>query len=99
MRVIDKNTLEKSLDKKVEEQDIDFYHYDDIEIITENKLKVKNGNQFTIIFSKLFLVSDGKKSIVKNKMLEKNQEIKFNQKAVTANILCKKCKTHCLPMV
>ena len=53
LRIIDKDTLEKSLDKIIEKQDIDFYHYDDIEIITENKLKVKNGNQFTIIFFKI----------------------------------------------
>ena len=45
-----------------------------------------------LYFSKLFLVSDGKKSIVKNKMLEKNQEIKFNQKAVTGTFYAKNVK-------
>ena len=39
MRIIDQDTLEKSLDKIIEKKEIDFYHYDDIEIISDNEIK------------------------------------------------------------
>ena len=92
LRIIDKDTLEKSLDKIIEKKGIDFYHFDDIEINSDNELKVLDGNQHINICSKFFLVSDGKKSIVRKKLFEKNQEIKFNQKAVTGTFYSKNVK-------
>ena len=38
------------------------------------------------------MVSDGKKSIVRKKLFGKNQEIKFNQKAITATFYAKNVK-------
>ena len=93
LRIIDQDTLEKSLDKIIEKKEIDFYHYDDIEIISDNEIKAHQGNQSIDIYSKLFLVSDGKKSIVRKKLFGKDQEIKFNQKAVTATFYAKNVKT------
>ena len=92
LRIIDKDTLEKSLDKIIEKKEIDFYHFDDIEIISDNELKVIDGNKHINICSKFFLVSDGKKSIVREKLYQKNQEIKFNQKAVTGTFYSKNVK-------
>jgi len=89
LRIIDKDTLEKSLDKIIEKKEIDFYHFDDIEIISDNELKVLDGNQHINICSKFFLISDGKKSIARKKLYQKNQEIKFNQKAVTGTFYSK----------
>jgi len=89
LRIIDKDTLEKSLDKIIEKKEIDFYHFDDIEIISDNELKVLDGNQHINISSKFFLTSDGKKSIVREKLYQKNQEIKFNQKAVAGTFYSK----------
>ena len=45
LRIIDKDTLEKSLDKIIEKKEIDFYHFDDIEIISDNELKAHHNNQ------------------------------------------------------
>ena len=92
LRIIDQDTLEKSLDRIIEKKEIDFYHYDDIEIISDNEIKAHQGNQSIDIYSKLFLVSDGKKSIVRKKLFGKNQEIKFNQKAITATFYAKNVK-------
>jgi 2-octaprenyl-6-methoxyphenol hydroxylase len=92
LRIIDKNALEKSLEKIIEKKKIDLHHFDDIEIISDNKIKVYEGNQFIDIHSKIFLVSDGKKSIVRKKLFKKNHEIKFNQKAVTATFYSKNVK-------
>ena len=89
LRIIDKDSLEKSLDRIIEKKQIDFHHYDDIEVISDNVLKVHQGAQSIDIYSKLFLVSDGKKSIVRKKLFGKNQEIKFNQKAITATFYVK----------
>ena len=91
LRIIDKDTLEKSLDKIIEKKEIDFYHFDDIEIISDNELKA-HGNQHINIYSKFFLISDGKKSIVRKKLYQKNQEIKFNQKAITGTFYSKNVK-------
>ena len=92
LRIIDKDTLEKSLDKIIEKKDIDFYHCDDFEIISDNELKVQKGNQYINIHSNFFLVSDGKKSIVRKKLYEKNHEIQFYQKAVTGTFYTKNVK-------
>ena len=73
MRIIDKDTLEKSLDKIIEKKEIDFYHFDDIEIISDNELKVLDGNQHINICSK-FLISDGKKSIVRKSCTKKTKK-------------------------
>ena len=92
LRIIDQDTLEKSLDRIIEKKEIDFYHYDDIEIISDKEIKAHQGNQSIDIYSKLFLISDGKKSIVRKKLFGKNQEIKFNQKAITATFYAKNVK-------
>lgn len=92
LRIIDKDTLEKSLDKIIEKKEIDFYHFDDIEIISDNELKVLDDNQRINICSKFFLVSDGKKSIIREKLYQKNPEIRFNQKAITGTFYSKNVK-------
>ena len=88
LRIIDQDTLEKFLDRIIEKKEIDFYHYDDIEIISDNEIKAHQGNQSMDIYSKLFLVSDGKK-VLSEKVVWKKQEIKFNQKAITATFYAK----------
>ena len=92
LRIIDKDTLDKSVDKVIKEKEIDIYHFDDFDIISNNILKVCNGNKHIDIHAKLFLVSDGKKSIVRKKLFGKNQEIKFSQKAITGTFDAKNVK-------
>ena len=92
LRIIDKNTLEKLLEKFIKKKDIDHHYFDDIEIISDNKIKLQKGNRFMNIYSKLFLVSDGKKSIIRKKLLNKNQEMKYNQNAITGKFFAKNVK-------
>ncbi len=92
LRIIDKYTLDQSLDKIIAKKEIEFHYLDDIDITSDNELKVHLGNQIIDIHSKLFLVSDGKKSIVRKKLFKKNQDIKFNQKAITATFYAKNLK-------
>ena len=82
LRIIDQDTLDKSLNKIIEHKPVDLYYFDDLEIISDNIIKLYDGSKYTKIYSKLFLVSDGKKSIVRKKMFKKNQEVTFNQKAI-----------------
>lgn len=89
LRIIDNDTLEKSFDRVTDRKEIDFYYFDDFEIISENKLKLHNKNEIINIHSKLFLVSDGKKSIVRKKLFKKKQDIKFDQKAITGTFYAK----------
>jgi len=92
LRVIDKDTLDKSVDKTIEKKGIDTYYFDDFDIISNNILKVHNDNKNIDIYAKLFLVSDGKKSIVRKKLFGKDHEIKFNQKAITGTFDVKNVK-------
>ena len=92
LRIIDKDTLDKSVDIIIEKKEIETYHFDDFDIISNNMLKVYNNNKYIDIHAKLFLVSDGKKSIVRKKLFGRNQEIEFSQKAITGTFDAKNVK-------